>query len=86
MTAPADQTGDRPPDLPSDLPPPRPPARAEAARDWITPDDLNVAPALLGLPLARPRQRLLAMAVDVALIAALGRLANGWLLLAAALL
>lgn len=71
---------------PAGRPPDGLPARAEAARDWITPDDLNVAPALLGLPLARPRQRLLAMAVDLALIAALSRLANGWLLLAAVVL
>jgi uncharacterized RDD family membrane protein YckC len=60
-----------------------PPAEA---RGWVTPEELNVAPALLGLPLARPRQRLAAMAIDIALIALVHRVANGWLLLGGAVL
>ncbi|MCV2361017.1 RDD family protein [Paucibacter sp. TC2R-5] len=66
------------------------PATANAApkfdpRAWVTPDDLNVAPALLGLPLAKPRQRLFAMAADMALLAMANKLGNFWLLLAAGL-
>ena len=45
-------------------------------RDWITPEDLNVAPALLGLPLASPWQRAKAMAVDVALVTVLSNFGN----------
>ena len=54
-------------------------------RAWVTPDDLNVAPSLLGLPLATPRQRLLAMAVDLGLLALANQMGNFWLLLAAGL-
>lgn len=45
-------------------------------RDWITPEDLNVAPALLGLPLASPWQRAKAMAVDVTLVTVLSNFGN----------
>ena len=48
----------------------------EDPRDWITPEDLNVAPALLGLPLASPWQRAKAMAVDVALVTVLSNFGN----------
>lgn len=54
-------------------------------RAWVTPEDLNVAPELLGLPLATPRQRGLAMAVDLALLSLLSHLLNFWLLLAGGL-
>ena len=49
---------------------------AEDPRDWITPEDLNVAPALLGLPLASPWQRAKAMAVDVTLVTVLSNFGN----------
>jgi len=55
------------------------------ARDWITPEHLNVAPQLLGAPLARPRQRLLAISVDVLVVALLSNLGNLWLLAGIAL-
>jgi hypothetical protein len=62
------------------------PAAAELdARDWITPEHLNVAPQLLGAPLARPRQRLLAISVDVLVVALLSNLGNLWLLAGIAL-
>lgn len=48
----------------------------EDPRDWITPEDLNVAPALLGLPLASPWQRAKAMAVDVTLVTLLSNFGN----------
>jgi uncharacterized RDD family membrane protein YckC len=62
------------------------PLRSRAAvvdnRRWVTPEELNVAPALLGLPLARPGQRLVAMGIDLAAIGTLSSLANGWFFLA----
>lgn len=61
------------------------PAEKFEPRAWVTPDDLNVAPSLLGLPLATPRQRLFAMAADLGLLALANRLGNFWLLLAAGL-
>lgn len=75
------------PDLPADASSPSPVRRllakrrasAEAPedpRDWITPEDLNVAPALLGLPLASPWQRAKAMAVDVTLVTLLSNFGN----------
>ena len=51
-------------------------------RRWVTPEELNVAPALLGLPLARPAQRLVAMGIDLAAIGTMSSLANGWFFLA----
>jgi len=54
-------------------------------RAWVTPEDLNVAPELLGLPLATPRQRGLAMAADLSLLSLLSHLLNFWLLLAGGL-
>lgn len=63
-------------------------AAASGAADsqaTVKPEDVNVAPALLGQPLATPRQRALAMAIDVATLALISRWANNWLLMAAAL-
>lgn len=52
---------------------------------WVTPEELNVAPGLLGLPLARPTRRLLAMGVDLAAIGIVSSFSNFWLLFAVAL-
>jgi len=49
-------------------------------RDWVTPEDVNVSPALLGHALARPAQRAWAMGLDLALIAMASSLGN-WMLL-----
>ncbi|MBB2487952.1 RDD family protein [Mitsuaria sp. WAJ17] len=49
-------------------------------RDWVTPEDVNVSPALLGHALARPAQRAWAMALDLALIGMASTLGN-WMLL-----
>lgn len=49
-------------------------------RDWITPEDLNVAPALLGLPLASPFRRAKAMGIDLVLLLALSHFGNTLLL------
>jgi hypothetical protein len=54
-------------------------------RDWITPEHLNVAPALLGAPLARPRRRLVAIAIDVMVVALVSDLGNVWLVAGAGL-
>ncbi|OYU26651.1 MAG: hypothetical protein CFE41_15035 [Burkholderiales bacterium PBB2] len=54
-------------------------------RATVKPEDVNVAPALLGQPLATPRQRALAMAIDVGVLALVNQLANNWLMMAAAL-
>ena len=51
-----------------------------ARRDWVTPEDVNVSPALLGHALARPAQRAWAMVLDLALIALASSLGN-WMLL-----
>lgn len=55
------------------------------ARDGVRPDDLNVAPALLGQPLAPASRRLMAMVIDIALIVGVARFDRGWILLAALL-
>ncbi|MFZ5547801.1 MAG: RDD family protein [Pseudomonadota bacterium] len=55
------------------------------ATRWVTPEELNVAPALLGQQLARPWRRLLAMGVDLATIGIVSSLSNFWLLAACAL-
>lgn len=52
---------------------------------WVTPEELNVAPGLLGMPLARPTRRLLAMATDLAAIGIVSSFSNFWLLFAVAL-
>lgn len=54
------------------------------ATRWVTPEELNVAPALLGQQLARPWRRLLAMGVDLAAIGLVSSLSNFWLLAACA--
>lgn len=57
---------------------------ALGAGDWVSPENLNVAPDLVGQALARPARRLAAMAIDLAAIALLSATLNGWLLLALA--
>ena len=57
-----------------------PSAASPDARNWVTPEHLNVAPQLLGAPLARPWQRLLAISVDVLIVGLLSNLGNLWLL------
>jgi len=61
------------------VPPRHPPAELDP-RDRVTPDDLNVAAELLGMPLARPLRRLLAIGIDVSIVAALSNYGNVWLL------
>lgn len=48
----------------------------EDPRDWITPEDLNVAPALLGLPLGTPMRRAQAMGIDLLLLTILSHFGN----------
>lgn len=62
------------------MPPPNAIAPTPDPRDRVTPDDLNVDPALLGAPLARPGRRLFAITIDVAIVALLSNLGNVWLL------
>lgn len=57
------------------------PRALRADRGLITAEDLSVAPQLLGLPLARPWRRLVAILGDLAIVALVSTLANGWLLL-----
>lgn len=54
--------------------------RSTDVRAWVTPEDLNVSPSLLGLPLATPAKRAMAMAVDLLLISLTSNLGNVWLL------
>jgi hypothetical protein len=58
---------------------------AGESRDGVRPDDLNVAPDLLGLPLASAPRRLAAMLIDITLIVLVARFDRGWILLAALL-
>lgn len=51
-------------------------AAVDDPRQWVTPEHLNVAPELLGLPLAGPKRRLAAMAIDAVVISLLVHLAN----------
>ena len=46
----------------------------------LTPEHLNVAPDLVGAPLADPRRRAAAMAVDLVLVALLSGVSGFWLL------
>ncbi|MDE2371822.1 MAG: RDD family protein [Burkholderiales bacterium] len=55
------------------------PAPADDPRGWVTPEPLNVAPALIGQALATPKSRALAMAVDLALVALLSGASGLWL-------
>lgn len=54
-------------------------------RRWVTPEELNVAPGLLGRPLARPWRRLLAIGADLAAIDIVSSVSNFWLLAACSL-
>jgi len=75
--------------MPAPLPSPLPPQQGVGPydpRDWVTPEELNVAPALLGAPLARPVQRLGAMAVDLLVVAVLSNVGNVWLVTGVALI
>lgn len=56
--------------------------RAVAAVDaqrWISPEALNVAPDLVGAPLAAPARRALAMALDLLVVALLSGVSGLWL-------
>ena len=50
----------------------------------MAPQALNVAPELLGRPLATPTRRLAAMAIDLLLVAMISSAANAWFLAAGA--
>jgi hypothetical protein len=47
---------------------------------WVTPEALNVTPELLGMPLARPFRRVLAISLDGLTIALLSSFGALWLL------
>ncbi|MFZ6747966.1 RDD family protein [Undibacterium sp. Ren11W] len=49
------------------------------ACEWVTPEALNVKPDLLGMPLATPSRRALAIGLDVVAIALISSLAAFWL-------
>lgn len=51
----------------------------------VTAQPLNVAPELIGRPLATPVRRLAAIAIDLLLVAAISTVANAWFLAAGAL-
>lgn len=56
--------------------------RAVAAVDaqrWISPEPLNLAPDLVGAPLAAPARRALAMALDLLVVALLSGVSGLWL-------
>ena len=55
-----------------------PPALRERQR-WITPEPLNLAPELVGLPLATPARRAWAMALDLAVVGLLTGISGAWL-------
>jgi uncharacterized RDD family membrane protein YckC len=55
------------------------PAPLQDQRRWLTPEPLNVAPQLVGLPLATPVRRALAMGLDLAFIALLSGVGGFWL-------
>ena len=57
-----------------------PPALRADQRRWISPEPLNVSPVLVGLPLADPRRRAVAMLVDLVLVALLSGVSGFWLL------
>ncbi len=58
---------------------PADPAPARDRRRWITPEPLNVAPALVGRPLASPARRAIAIGVDLAVVALLSDVSGLWL-------
>lgn len=55
--------------------------RSQARGRVIAPEALNLSPALVGQPLAAPRRRLAAMAVDLLLLALLSAVDGPWLLI-----
>jgi uncharacterized RDD family membrane protein YckC len=61
------------------------PAAVKDTRRWITPEPLNLAPALIGMPLATPARRAGAMAVDLLVLALLTGVSGLWLLAGLAL-
>ncbi len=60
---------------------PSPPESLSSAerRRWVTPEPLNVAPELVGLPLATPWRRGVAMALDLAVVALVAESGDLWL-------
>ena len=54
--------------------------RSVLSRRWISPEPLNVVPALVGLPLAIPWRRALAMGLDLIVVALLSGVSAMWLL------
>lgn len=60
------------------------PAKIKGPR-WVNAEPLNVAPQLVGLALASPQRRALAMGVDLALIALLSDVGGFWLVCGLAL-
>ena len=56
------------------------PARLSFKPRSLTPEHLNVAPDLVGAPLADPRRRAAAMVVDLVLVALLSGVSGFWLL------
>lgn len=56
-----------------------PALNATERRRWVTPEPLNVAPALVGLPLATPWRRALAMLVDLAVVGLVAESGDLWL-------
>jgi uncharacterized RDD family membrane protein YckC len=61
-----------------------PPALRERQR-WITPEPLNLAPELVGLPLATPARRACAMGLDLAVVGMLTGISGAWLWLGLAM-
>lgn len=55
------------------------PERWRGGPRWVVPEPLNVAPAIVGLPLASPLKRAYAMGVDLAVVALLSSLGDFWL-------
>jgi uncharacterized RDD family membrane protein YckC len=49
------------------------------ARRWVAPEALNVAPALVGQPLAQPKRRALAMGLDLLAVALISGARDLWL-------
>ena len=48
-------------------------------QEYITPYALTIKPALIGLPLASPLKRLVAITIDTGLVLLLSQLAGGWI-------
>lgn len=60
-------------------------AKPPDMRQWVTTEDLNVSPEVLGLALATPTRRLMAMLLDLAVIGIVSSFANFWWLCGLAL-